>query len=264
MTRRERFEPWAWPAFGLLGATLALFLVMGSRPGGELAVLAYRWGLFAVGGAGAALMCLALAWSLRHRPVLQRGRAWPLTALAISLWLCSLPIPYPSSHEGKPSPIRFRLPFEGEAHVLWGGEEKGTNGLVYDPSACFGTCFELEGGPAVLLPADGRLVAREPGRFGERVVLEVAPETYLVLDGLGPGADGPGPGVALRAGEPLGRAATKLCVFLMDGPRYGRSEGIPMRFWGYAADGRPVEAGVPIPPQRVAPLEPPGSSGEGH
>lgn len=264
MTRKERFEPWAWPAFGLLGASLALFLVMGSRPGGVLAVLAYRWGLFAVGGAAAAAMFLAMAWSLRRRPVLQRGRAWPLTALGISLWLCSLPIPYPSSHEGKPSPVRFRLPFEGEARVLWGGEEKSTNGLVYDPSGRFGTCFELDGPRAVMAPADGRLVAREQGRYGRRVVLEVAPDAYLVVDGLTTGSEGPDPGAALRAGEPLGQASSKLCVFLMDGPRYGRSEGIPMRFWSYAADGRSIEAGVPIPPQRVAQLGPPGDTAEGH
>jgi hypothetical protein len=263
MTRRERFEPWAWLAFGLLGATLLLFGLMGSRPGGELAVLAYRWGPFAVGGISAAAMFLALAWSLRRRPVLQRGRAWPLTALAVSLWLCSLPIPYPSSHEGKPSPIRFRLPFEGEVRVLWGGEGRGTNGLVYDPSGRFGTCFELEGSQAVLAPAPGRIVAREAGRFGGRLVLEVAPEAFLVLDGLAAG-DGLEPGASVQAGQPLGQASSRLCVFLMDGPGYGRAEGIPMRFWGYVADGRPVEAGVPIPPQRVGPGDPSKALDGGH
>ena len=252
---RARFEPWAWIAFGLVAATAGLFLLLGLRTGGPAPVLAYRYGLLALGWASAVGMLIALLWCLRRRPVLQRGRAWALSALAANLWFCSLPIAYPSSHEGKFSPTRFRLPFEGAAQVRVGGAERAKNYLLFDPARRFGTIFEKSGGPLeVVAPASASLVARSRGRFGEVLVLATGAGEYCVLDGLEvEGALAQGSHV--EGGAPLGKASGCLSVHLQDQPEPGCGEGIPMRFWSYRADGREAESGVPMPPQEVASLE---------
>ena len=254
---RTGFERWAWIAFALSAATGGLFLFLGLRPGGSGPVLAYRYGLLVLGWASAVGMLVALLWCLRRRPVLQRGRAWPLSALAASLWFCSLPIAYPSSHEGKFSPTRFRLPFDGAAQVRYGGGEAARNHLLFDPARRFGTAFEKRDGEAlrVVAPAGGRLVSRTPGRDGEVLVLATGAEEYCVLDGLELDAT-LAPGAGVEPGEPLGRAPRLLFVHLQDRPEPGSGEGIPMRFWGYLADGRAAESGIPVPPQEVASTTP--------
>lgn len=251
---RTGLEPWAWGAFALAATTVGLYVFLGIRPGGTAPVLAYRWGLLVSGWASAVGMLAALVWSLRRRPVLQRGRAWPLAALAASLWFCSLPIAYPSSHEGKFSPTRFRLPFEGSARVRHGGEHKLENHLLFDPARRFGTAFvKREGEPfEVSAPAPGTLRARTRGRLGDVLVLETGRDEYCVLEGLLPDSCALVPGTGVRAGERLGSADEILYVHLQDRVEPGRGEGIPMRYWNYVADGRAAEAGVPVPPQEVA------------
>jgi len=247
---RANFEPWAWIAFALAAATAGIFLFLGLRTGGSAPVLAYRYGLLAIGWASAVGMLVALLWCLRRRPVLQRGRVWALSVLAANLWFCSLPIAYPSSHEGKFSPTRFRLPFEGAARVRYGGDER--NHLLFDPARRFGTIFEKEQGElAVVAPASASLVARSRGRFGEVLVLATGEGEYCVLDGLEVEGD-PRPGSRLEAGMPLGHARGLLSVHLQDLPDPGSGEGIPMRYWSFLADGREAESGVPVPPQEVA------------
>lgn len=260
---RTTFEPWAWLAFALAAATAGLFLLLGLRPGGSAPVLAYRYGLLVLGWAAAVGMLVALLWCLRRRPVLQRGRAWPLSALGASLWFCSLPIAYPSSHEGKFSPTPFRLPFEGAARVRHGGGERARNHLLFDPARRFGTAFEKVGGEAlpVFAPAPGTLVSRAPGRAGEVLVLATGTDEFCVLDGLDVHVDALAPGTRVDGGAPLGLARGPLYVHLQDRPEPGLGEGIPMRFWYYRADGREAESGVPIPPQEVesAVLDEPGA-----
>lgn len=254
---RRGFEPWAFVAFAVAGLSVGAFVFLGFRTGGAAPVFVYRFGLLFAGWASAVAMLIALIWSLRRRPVLQRGRAWPLAALGASLWFCSLPIAYPSSHEGKFSPTRFTLPFEGPARVRYGGLHKLQNPLLFDPARRFGTAFERSGEPLIVLaPADGTLLARGAGRLGETLVLQTAPGEYCVLEGLAPGSCGLGTGAAVRTGERLGLASGWLGAHLQDQPEAGAGEGIPMRYWNYQADGRPAESGVPVPPQTVARLQP--------
>jgi hypothetical protein len=248
------FEPWAFGAFTIAAATVGLYLFLGSRPGGAGPVLAYRFGLLVLGWAAAVGMLVALAWSLRRRPVLQRGRVWPLGALGASLWFCSLPIAYPSSHEGKFSATRFELPFEGPARVRYGGEHKTQNPLVFDPARRFGTGFERTGGAplTVLAPAAGTLRARAPGRGGDALVLCVGEREFLVLEGIDALSCTLESGAEVAQGERLGLAPGVLYAHLQDAPEAGHGEGIPLRYWSYLADGRAAEAGVPVPPQEVA------------
>ena len=251
------FEPWAWCAFGLGGVIAGLYLYLGMRPGGAGPVIAYSYGPLVLGAAAALGLLGALGWCLLRRPVLQRRRAAPLAVLAAAVWWCSFPIPYPSSHRS-PSRVTFRLPFEGEARVLFGGERRPgrPNPLVLHPSRCFGLCFEPPGGEEadVLSPASGRIARLdrpEDERGPQRVVIEVGPGEFLVVEGLAPGSLAVSAGDELAPGDLLGRATSMLCLFLQDGPVVGRSEGIPLRFTDYLADGVPVETGLPEPPQRV-------------
>ena len=150
----------------------------------------------------------------------------------------------------------FRLPFAGEARVLFGGERRraNPNPLVLHPSRCFGVCFEPAAEEAdVLSPASGLIerLETEDGRASQRLVIAVAPGEFLVLEGFVPGSLVVGAGDELAPGNVLGRATRMLCVFVQDGPLVGRSEGIPFRFRDYVADGTRVETGLPEPPQRV-------------
>lgn len=250
---RPGFEPWAWIAFAFAAASAGLLFFLGLRPGGSAPVLIYRFGLLLSGWASAVTMLLALLWSLRRRPVLQRGRGWPLAALAASLWLCSLPFAYPSSHEGRFSATHFRLPFEGTARVRFGGK-RTQNPFLFDPARRFATAFAARSGEAldVLAPAAGTLLGRSPGRNGEVLVLATGAREFCVLDGLVPGTCALASGATVKAGDPLGTAREPLTVHLQDLSEPGRGEGIPMRYWNYLADGRAAESGVPVPPQWVA------------
>jgi hypothetical protein len=260
-SRSSRPEPWAWLAFGLGACTLGLLFYLGWKPGGRLPVLAYLWGPFVIGCASAVVLFFALVWSLWRRPVVQRRRMLPLGVVGASLWLCSLPIAYPSSHEGKASPTRFTLPFLGEARVEFGGDQRSR--LRFDPSRRFGLGFAPSAGSLqVVAPAEAEVVGRRAGLGGDQLVLAVREREYLVLEGIDPVSCELDPGERCSAGAGIGTASTLLFVHLQDGAEVGRCEGIPMRFWNYSVDGRAVEAGSPTPPQVVAPLAPGARAGE--
>jgi hypothetical protein len=249
----ERFEPWAWFAFAFGLVTLGLFLYIGSRPGGEAARSAYRYGPLVLGLGAAVFMLAALLFCLRRRPVLQRRRAWPLSVLGATLWVCSLPIAYPSAHEGKFSAVRYRLPFEGVARVRYGGEERAENPFLFDPSRRFGACFEpaLAGEPLlVVAPCSASLHATFEGAGGAGVVLALDGAEFCVLEGL---AEMPAiaTGAELSPGTPLGSAPARLAMYLADQPGPGRGEGIPLRFSGYRLAGREVALGIPAAGQEL-------------
>lgn len=252
------YEPWAWPAFAIGLCTGALLVYLGWKPGGELPVIVYRWGPLLVGALAAIGLFLALLFCWRRRPVLQRGRVVPLSVLAASLWVCSLPIAYPSSHEGKFSTVHFGLPVEGRARVRSGGEDPATNRLVFDPSRRYGVVFEpLEDEPrSALAPAAGKVVEVGAGRLGAVLVLAVGAAEFCVLEGLESSSIQLAVGADVSAGDTLGRVPGLLVMSLQDGPELGRWEGIPMRFWDYVVDGRPAASGSPVPPQVVEPARP--------
>jgi hypothetical protein len=255
---RERpsgFEPWSVAAFFQGGLAAAALVLLGLEPGGSLPVLVYRWGLFGLAGVALLGLLAAIGWSLVHRPVLQRRRWVPLAVLAGTVWATSLPFPYPSSHDGHPSPTTFELPLDVGSSVVFAGERPERDPLALDPVRRFGVVLETpepEGG--VRSPAAGRVLACVPieerfaplGLAGVRVLVGVGEREVLVLEGLAPSAAPPA-GSELRAGDVVGRLMGKrLGVFLADGTNLGRSEGIPMRFALPGAGRQPLAVG-PIP-----------------
>ena len=268
----ERFEPWAWVAFALLAAIVCLFLYLGMRPGAN-AIRAYLFGPPLLGLAAALVFAFAFALAILRRPMLSRRRVFPFAALMGVVWLASFPFPYPSSHEGHPSAVAFRLPVDGTWRVRWGGDRRETNVLVLSPSRRFGLDLVGPGdrevlGDVVFAPAPGTVVAvqndrpdgglaagAEPDPFGNHVVLEVAEGEYLVLGSLQEGSVEVAVGQAVDAGQPIARVGYSaasgvtpephLMVHLQDAAEPGRGEGIPMRFHDFSADGTPIPAGVP-------------------
>lgn len=265
---RRGFEPWAWLAFAIGLATLALFVALGTRPGAPLAVWLYGSGTLWLFLCAALVLVGALFWSVTHRPVLARRRAAPFAALGLTLLAASLPFPYPSSHAARWSSVAFRLPFDGAWRVRWGGERRTENALVYWPARRYGFDFVRADGPTlgatVRAPCAGRIVASvgdladgapERTPFGNHVVIEASAGEYLVLANLLQGSLRATVGDRVEAGAALAQvgdsagasrpADPALLVHLQDAPEPGRGEGIPMRFHSYEADGRALEAGVP-------------------
>jgi murein DD-endopeptidase MepM/ murein hydrolase activator NlpD len=216
--------------------------------------------------------------------VLQRGRLGAFLCLAAAVWFSAYPLSYPSSHEGHPSAVRFRLPFEGEWTVRWGGTKGPESALVLQPDRRFGFDFVVcnaEGrtsdgadfycrGRDVLAPAAGVVAAVHDGEpdaprgalpagaepYGNHVVLQVAEGEFLFLIGLEQGSLRVAEGARVAAGDPLGRAGfsarsaltpeAHLGVHLQDTALPRRGEGIPFAFRDYVSGERPVESGVPL------------------
>ena len=239
--RAPRPELWAVLAYVTSVLFLALLVYLGLRPGGEGPVIAYGAGRQLIGLLAILDLFIGVAWSLLRRPVLQRRRALPFLLLVGVIGVIAFPIPYPSSHEGHESAVCFRLPFEGEWTVFWGGETKEESLLAgYFPDRRWGLDFVVsdaglshrgEGfeasdylcfGREVLAPADGKVVRAQdgapdarPGTYDSRVeacgnyvVIQVAEREFVFLCHLGRGSIAVKPGQAVRAGEPIGRVGT--------------------------------------------------------
>lgn len=235
--RRRRPEPWAWVAFALLAALVALTLYLGLRPGGVGPILAYSMGRDLLALAALLTGFVGVVWSLVNRPLARRGRLPAFASLLVVIGVTSYDFPYPSSHEGHASKICFRLPFDGEWTVFWGGEGKRENRLAAyfadrrwgldfvvtrDGTSRSGSDLDLASyhayGRPVLAPADGEVVRvvdgipdTQPGMLertveplGNHVVIRVAPEEFLFLAHLKPGSIPVRQGQTVRRGETIG------------------------------------------------------------
>jgi murein DD-endopeptidase MepM/ murein hydrolase activator NlpD len=230
--RRVHPEIWAWIAFALLAALIAIYLYLAVRPGGIGPVIAYAYGPDLLGLAALATGFVGLVWSALHRPFLRRRRLPAFVCLALVIGAQSLRLPYPSSHEGRPSRTCFRLPVAGEWTVFWGGESREANRLAglfpdrrwgldlvvtRDGRSHDGDGYELQDyyayGQDVLAPADGTVVRVQAGMrdtqpgmfergtepFGNHVVIEVGAGEHVFLCHLQPGS------IAVAAGQHVAR-----------------------------------------------------------
>ncbi|HEX5105672.1 MAG TPA: M23 family metallopeptidase [Pirellulaceae bacterium] len=268
----------------LLGVQIILYVLPHLRPGpvGWLCWMIGSDGLLWLGLAGIFLL-VALAFSLWRRPLLNRWRVLGLAAifaLAGSTFMFRV---YPSSHDGTPSAVHFRLPLDGPILVGWGGDTPEENYHVAYPDQRYaydllvardGSTHQGEGreladyycyGLPVLAPADGKVIAVLDGRpdqpiavlggepaGGNQVVIEVAPREFLFLCHLSRGSILVKEGDPVSVGQPLAKVGNSgntsephLHIHLQDTPRLHVGEGIPLLFWGYRADGRWIDRGMP-------------------
>ena len=246
-SRRDREGPewWAWAAFAVLGSLLLGMLYMSMRQGGAGPIWFFRtgrslWLLAALG-----LLAVGIATSALRRPFFGRRRGVAFSCLAVSIGVSIYLLPYPSSREGLPSVVAFRLPVEGEWRVRWGGESREENVLSVlfaDRRWALHLVKETaDGGPwrlaassedhpawgqAVVAPAAGSVVRVEDhwpdapsaraqaappkggSRLGNHLVLEVAPGEYLFLTNLMRDSVTVAEGERVEAGAQLARVGS--------------------------------------------------------
>jgi hypothetical protein len=283
--RRRGPDWWVYATIFFLLVQVALYAIPHTRPG---VAGAFLWVL---GGdpvlwmpLAALLVVLGFVRSLLRRPILTGWRvigAVLLIALAVSPSAFRV---YPSSHEGKPSQVRFRLPMDGPITVAWGGDNPDLNYHVAYPDQRWASdlwvmkdgqthrrdgkeltdyyCYALP----VLAPADGTIVFTRDidpdmptGELGggtdaggNQVVIEVAPNEYLFLCHLQPKSVLVKVGDRVTAGQPVARVGNSgntsephLHIHLQDAPPPDLAEGIPLYFHNYRADGLYVDRGMP-------------------
>jgi len=277
-----RTELWVRLAWAPLIAIAAAFLYLGSRPGGTGPLFVYKPGLTLIGLASLLLFVWGLVVSFRRRPLIQGRRLRAFSVVVFSLLASSYPLPYPSSREGRPSRVEFKLPVEGEWVVRWGGDGKEGNILAalfpgqrwgmhlvreVDGVTCMGDGAKAEDhhcfGESVFAPASGVVVRVVEGQapsgsslpFGDHLVIEVAEGEFLFLTQLLPGSLRPEVGDEVEQGELLARVGGSGCprvspmphlgLHLQTSPEPMKGEGIPWEFRDYSVAGVHVAEGLP-------------------
>jgi hypothetical protein len=284
--RRRGPDWWVCAAIFFLLVQLALFVYPHARPG---VAGVWMWSFGADSllwmGLAALLLFLGFIWSLIRRPFWTWWRAVGVLLLMVLALSSNLFRVYPSSHEGRVSAVRFRVPMDGPITVAWGGDSFFGNYHVSYPDQRWaydllvvkdGKSHRGEGteladyycyGLPVLAPADGTVVFTRDtdpdmkigelgggtGPGGNEVVIEVAPGEYLVLSHLQPGSTTVKVGEKVTAGQPVAKVGNSgntsephLHVHLQDGPPTALMvEGIPLYFHDYKVDGQVVERGMP-------------------
>jgi hypothetical protein len=281
---RRRLEWWHYAALLLIAVQAALCAGLQTRPGAAGVVFWYLasdvllwWGLTLLVAIAAAITAIV------RRPILTRWRAMGGLLLAL---LVALPLAYrsyPSSHDERPSEIRFRLPLDGPITVGWGGATADVNYHVIAPEQRWaydllvtknGQSFSGSGerledyhcyGQPVLAPAGGTVRAvfgdardMPPGQLGgtpkggNQIVLEVAPRQFLFLCHLQPGSIAVRPGEQVAQGQAVARVGNSgntsephLHIHLQDTLDDDFGEGIPLYFSGYKLGPRLIDRGLP-------------------
>jgi hypothetical protein len=276
-------EWWMRPVPALAAAHLALAATFQARPG-LLAVYLWYVGPPLVALLAIALLAGALVESLRRRATWTRARVAALAGLALAVGVVPLYRTYPSSHDGRPSAVRFRLPLDGPVTVAWGGATRDVNYHVGMPDQRWaydllvtsdgrstrGTGTELGDFLAFDLPVRAPAAGivrgvhdgdpdeapgahRARGAFGNHVILEVAPGEFLFIAHLRRGSIAVRPGDRVEAGQAIGRVGNSgnssephVHLHLQDTPRRHLGEAIPFEFAGYRRqDGAVVDRGLP-------------------
>jgi hypothetical protein len=279
-----RRDLWPYAVFALAVLAVLFRLVPETRPG-VLGVVCWDFGMGLVPYAAWAVLAVGVVWSLVRRPFLTRRRALAFVLLIGLGFSDRLYRVYPSSHDGQPSRVAFRLPIDGPVTVGWGGATPAVNYHVVAPDQRWaydllvtrgGSTHKGDGSLLtdyyayrlpVLAPAAGAVVEAfdgdpdmplgEPKGFtsasGNFVTIEVAPGEFLQLCHLLPGSVRVKKGDRVAEGEPVGLVGNSgntsephLHVHLQDSPVEDFAEGIPMEFHHYrTADGRLVARGIP-------------------
>jgi murein DD-endopeptidase MepM/ murein hydrolase activator NlpD len=277
----------AWPV--VAGLDIALYLTLQTRPG-ERAIALWVWAPSAIVLATASLLAGALVSALRS------GRTWTWSRGVGFAGICALVVSsgvyriYPSSHDDHPSDVVFQLPLDGPVTVAWGGGTPDVNYHVGAPAErwaydlfvardgrthagtgaavtdywCYGRDVRSPAAGRVITVHDGEpdAVPHRPnrsGRAGNHVVLEVAPDEYLIVAHLQSGSITVAVGQAVQRGDVIGRVGNSgntsephVHLHLQDRAAPDQGEGIPLLFSNYRveAGGTIVDRGMPRGGQR--------------
>ncbi len=260
---------------------LALYGALQARPG-RVGVTLWTFGPPLLVVAGAALLAGALIGAFWGRHSWSWRRAGGVAALGALVSATALYRTYPSSHDGFPSRVEFRLPLDGPVTVAWGGSTSAANHHVNVPAERWaydllvtaqGVSHRGDGteltdyfvyGRPVRAPATGRVVSvrdgapdvppRQPDPTrGNDIVIEVAPGQYLVIAHLKASTLDVAPGQLVSQGAVVGLVGNSgnstephVHLQLEDSPVPGAGEGIPFRFSRYTTgDGQTVTSGMP-------------------
>lgn len=229
------------------------------------------------------LLIIGVVIALNRRPVWNRRRAASLACLALLVLSPFFYRSFPSTHDDSPSAIAFRVPLDGPVTVGWGGATADVNYHVLAPDqrwaydlvvARDGTTHKGDGksledyycyGMPVLAPAPGKVISTyvdakdmPPGQLGgsppagNYLILEVAPEEFLMICHLKPGSLVLKEGDHVQQGDTIGQVGNSgntsephLHIHLQDSSIPHIGQGIPMKFHGYTSDGILVESGIP-------------------
>jgi murein DD-endopeptidase MepM/ murein hydrolase activator NlpD len=270
-------------------AALALAILHGA----VLAIVQARSGLLAVvlwyvepplvALAAAMLLAFALIRSRRRRDSPTRAQLVGYLTLFLLIGSLAAFRVYPSSHDDRPSDVRFRLPLDGPVTIGWGGPTLAVNYHAMMPDQRWaydllvtnrGRTFRNDGthlddyyayGRPVLAPADAVVRAihdgEADGRIGQwgllraagnHVILEVAPAEFLFIAHLQPRSIAVASGDRVRAGQVIGRVGNSgnssephVHLHLQDTPAPYLGEGIPFYFHGYLVNGVEIDRGMP-------------------
>jgi hypothetical protein len=268
----------------LLALQISMYLVAHTRPG----LLGAAFWMIGADRAlwlitGALFLLVALVFSLWRRPFWNKWRAIGVGAIVALMASTFMYRVYPSSHDERPSEVRFRLPLDGPILVGWGGATSDVNYHVIAPEQRWaydllvakdgkthaGDGSRLEEyycyGLPVLAPADGMVVAVLDGQpdqpigamgampaGGNQVVLEVAPRQFLFLCHLGRGTITVKEGDRVAQGQPVAKVGNSgntsephLHIHLQDTADDVLGEGIPLYFHDYRVNGKVIDRGLP-------------------
>jgi len=191
---------------------------------------------------------------------------------------------YPSSHDDRPSDVRFALPLRSPITVAWGGEASAVNAHVTAPDQRWGydliitingRSFRGDGkqiadylayGQEVLAPTEGIVHAVRDGEadapigrtgrgddLGNHIALQVARQEFLYIAHLRPGSITVKTGDVVAAGQLLARVGNSgitsephVHLHLQHSARRHLAEGIPFYFSNYCHAAAYIEQGMPI------------------
>jgi hypothetical protein len=249
---------------------LTLFLTLQARPG-RIAIALWTWGPPLLIIATAVVLLGVLRTTLKGRHGWTVRGAVDLAALLLLIASIGVYRTFPSSHDDAPSRVQFRLPLDGPVTVAWGGRSAAVNYHVGVPAERWaydllvtanGRSHRGDGASVndffaydrpIRSPSAGLVVHVHdgdpdavPGRrdvsrsAGNHVVLEVAPDQYLVIAHLRAGTLRAARGQRVARGDVLGHVGNSgnssephVHIHLQDDPAPGHGEGIPLYFSDY-------------------------------
>ena len=223
--------------------------------------------------------------ALFRPPIFRRSRTVGFVALVIVGLVGNQPmVTAPVSTGDWTADQEYKLPFDGEWVTLAGGEKRKTNyhattsahrwgydfapvidgsrytsdGKALEDHHCYGTPVRTPVGGTVIQAMGGE-PDFQPGEFdpnnilGNHLVIRVGKGEYLFMANLKQRSLTVASGDEVEAGQKVaecgnsGRTTTPhLHIHLQNTRAFPISEGLPLRFSNYLADGESVELGMPV------------------